>query len=152
LRKGCKIYAILTLNEKGVVEGLEHLPVVREFADIFLKELPGMPPERELEFTIDLKPGTEPIVRTPYHMSTLELQELRMQLKELLDLGLIRPSVSPWGAPIIFIQNEDGSWRLCIDYRQLNKETIKNQYLLPRIDDLFDKMKGEMVFSKIDLQ
>jgi hypothetical protein len=101
--KGCKIYVILVLNEKGVAEGLEHLPVVREFADVFPEELPGMPPERELEFTIDLKPGTEPIARMPYRMSTPELQELRMQLKELLDLGLIRPSVSPWGAPIIFI-------------------------------------------------
>jgi hypothetical protein len=126
--------------------------VVREFADIFPEELPGMPPERELEFTIDLKPGTEPIARTPYRMSTPELQELRMQLKELLDLGLIRPSVSPWGAPVIFIQKKDGSWRLCIDYRQLKKATIKNQYPLSRIDDLFDQMKGATVFSKIDLR
>jgi hypothetical protein len=84
--------------------------------------------KRELEFTIDLKPGTEPIARTPYRISTLELQELRMQLKELLDLGLIHPSVSPWGAPVIFIRKKDGSWRLCIDYHQLNKATIKNQY------------------------
>jgi hypothetical protein len=107
--------------------------------------------ERELEFTIDLKPGTEPIARTPYRMSTPESQELKMQLKELLDLGLIRPSVSPWGAPVIFIRKKDRSWRLCIDYRQLNKATIKNQYPLPRIDDLFDQMKGATVFSKIDL-
>ena len=105
-----------------------------------------------MEFTIDLKPGTEPIERMPYRMSTPELQELKMQLKELLDLGLIRPSVSPWGAPVIFIRKKDGSWRLCIDYRQLNKATIKNQYPLPRIDDLFDQMKGAMVFSKIDLR
>jgi hypothetical protein len=101
--KGCKLYVILALNEKGVVEGLEHLPVVREFVDVFPEELPGMPPERELEFTIDLKLGTEPIARMPYRMSTPELQELKMQLKELLDLGLIRPSVSPWGVPVIFI-------------------------------------------------
>jgi hypothetical protein len=94
MRKGCKIYAILELNEKGLVEGIEHLPVVREFADIFPEELPGMPPERDLEFTIDLKTGTEPIARMPYWLLTLELQELKMQLKELLDLGLIRPSVS----------------------------------------------------------
>jgi hypothetical protein len=152
MRKGCKLYAILALNEKGVAEGLEHLPVVKEFADVFPEELPGMPPERELEFTIDLKPGTEPIARMPYRMSTPELQELKMQLKELLDLGLIRPSVSPWGAPVIFIRKKDGSWRLCIDYRQLNKATIKNQYPLPRIDDLFDQMKGATVFSKIDLR
>jgi hypothetical protein len=136
MRKGCKIYAILALNEKGVAEGLEHLPVVREFADIFPEELPGMSSERELEFTIDLKLGTEPIERMPYRMSTPELQELKMKLKELLDLGLIHPSVSPWGAPVIFIQKKDGSWRLCIDYHQLNKATIKNQYLLPRIDDM----------------
>jgi hypothetical protein len=152
MRKGCKLYAILALNEKGVAEGLEHLPVVKEFVDIFPEELPGMPPERELEFTIDLKLGTEPIARTPYRMSTPELQELKMQLKELLDLGLIRPSVSPWGAPVIFIRKKDGSWRLCIDYRQLNKATIKNQYPLPRFDDLFDQMKGVTVFSKIDLR
>jgi hypothetical protein len=152
MRKGCELYVILALNEKGVAEGLEHLPVVKEFADVFPEELPGMPPERELEFTIDLKPGTEPIARTPYRMSTPELQELKMQLKELLDLGLIHPSVSPWGAPVIFIRKKDGSWRLCIDYRQLNKATIKNQYPSPRIDDLFDQMKGVTVFSKIDLR
>jgi hypothetical protein len=152
MHKGCKLYAILALNEKGVVEGIEHLPVVREFADVFPEELQGMPSERELEFTIDLKPGTEPIARTPYRMSTPELQELKMQLKELLDLGLIHPSVSPWGAPVIFIRKKDGSWRLCIDYCQLNKATIKNQYPLPRIDDLFDQMKGATVFSKIDLR
>jgi hypothetical protein len=152
MRKGCKLYVILALNEKGVAEGLEHLSVVKEFAYVFPEELPGMPPERELEFTIDLKPGTEPIARTPYRMSTPELQELKMQLKELLDLGLIRPSMSPWGAPVIFIRKKDGSWRLCIDSRQLNKATIKNQYPLPRIDDLFNQMKGATVFSKIDLR
>jgi hypothetical protein len=149
--KGCKLYAILVINEKGVAEGLELLPVVKEFVDVFPEELPGMPLDRELEFTIDLKPGTEPIARTPYRMSTPELQELKMQPKELLDLELIHPSVSPWGAPVIFIRKKDGSWSLCIDYRQLNKATIKNQYPLPRIDDLFDQMKGAMVFSKIDL-
>jgi hypothetical protein len=105
-----------------------------------------------LDFTIVLKLGIEPIARTPYRMLTLELQELRMKLKELLNLGITRPSVSLWGTPIIFIRKKDGSWRLCIDYRQLNKETIKNQYVLPRIDDMFDQMKGAMVFSKIDFQ
>jgi hypothetical protein len=151
MRKGCNIYAILALNEKGVAEGLEHLPMVREFVDIFLKELPRMPPERELEFTIDLKPETERIARMPYRMSTLELQELRMKLKELPNLGLILPSVSLWGAYFIFIRKKDGSWRVCIDYRQLNKATNKNQYPFPRIDDLFDQMKGATMFSKIDL-
>jgi hypothetical protein len=150
--KGCKLYAILALNKKGVAEGLEHLLGVREFADVFPEELPGMPPERELDFTIDLKPGTEPITRMPYRMSTLELQDLKMQLKDLLDLGLICPSVSPWGAPVIFIRKKDGSWRLFIDYHQLNKATIKNQYPLPRIDDLFDQMKGVTLFSNIDFR
>jgi hypothetical protein len=125
--------------------------MVREFADVFPEALPGMPPERELEFTIDLKLETEPIARTPYWMSTPELQEMKMQLKELLDLGLICHSVSPSGAPAIFIRKKDRSWRLCIDYCQLNKATIKNQYPLSRIDDMFDQMKGAMVFSKIDL-
>jgi hypothetical protein len=149
--QGCKFYEILALNEKGVAEGLEHLPVVKKFVDVFPEELPGMLPERELEFTIDLKLGTEPIARTPYRMSTPELQELKIQLMELLDLGQIHPSVSPCGAPVIFIRKKDGSWRLCIDYSQLNNATIKNQYPLPRIDDLFDQMKGATVFSKINL-
>jgi hypothetical protein len=150
--KGCKPYVILALNEKGITKGLKHLPVVRDFVNVFPEELLGMPPERELEFTIDLKPGTEPIIRTPYRMLTLELRELKMQLKEWLDLGLICPSVSLWGAPVIFIQNKNGSWRLCIDYRQLNKATINNQYSLLRIHDLFDQMKGATVFSKSDLR
>jgi hypothetical protein len=151
MRKGCKLYVILALNEKGLMEGLEHLPVVREFADVFPRGVTWDAMERELEFTIEIKHVTEPIARTPYRMSTPELQDLRMQLKELLDLGLIRPSVPPCGAPIIFIQKKDGSWRLCIDYHQLNKEMIKNQYPLSRIDDLFDQMKGVTMFSKIDL-
>jgi hypothetical protein len=107
--KGCMIYVILALNEKGVAAGLEHLSVVREFVDVFLEELPRMSLERELEFTMDLKPGTEPIEECLISMSTPKLQELRMQLKELLDLGIILPSVSSWGAPIIFIRNKDGS-------------------------------------------
>jgi hypothetical protein len=102
--------------------------------------------------SIDLKLGTEQIARTPYRMLTPELKELKLQLNELLDLGLIRPSVSPRGAPDIFIRKKDGLWRLCIDYRQQNKATIKNQYPLPRIDNLFDQMKGATVFSKIDLR
>jgi hypothetical protein len=105
---------------------------------VFPKELPSLSPERELEFTIDLKPGTESIARTSYGMSTPELQYLKMQLKELLDLEHILPSVSPWGVPVIFIRKY-GSWRLCIDYHQLDKATIKNQYLLPRIDYFLTK-------------
>jgi hypothetical protein len=108
--------------------------------------------ERELEFTINLKPGTEPIARIPYGMSTPKLQELKMKMKGLLDIRLIHPSVSPWGVPVILIRKKDGLWGLCIDYHQLNKETIKNQYLFPRKDDLFDQMKGAWVFSKINLR
>jgi hypothetical protein len=126
--------------------------VVREFPDIFPEELLGISPERELEFTIDLKSGTESIETMPYRMSTPELQEMKIQLKELLDLGLIHPSVLPWGALVIFMRKKDGLWRLCIDYCQLNKATIKNQYLFPRIYDLFDQMKGVIVFLKIDLR
>jgi hypothetical protein len=148
MRKGCKLYAILALNEKGMAEGLENLLVVREFSDVFPKKLLGFPPERELEFTIDLKLRTEPIERMSYQMPTPELHEFKMQLKEFLYLGLICPSVSQWGAPVIFIWKKDGSWRLCIDYYQLNKETIKNQYPFSRIDDMFDQMKGTTMFSK----
>ena len=112
--------------------------VLSEFKDVFLEELPQLPPERELDFTIELKPGAEPISKTPYRMTTLELRELQIQLKELLDLGLIRPSISPWGAPVIFVKKKDGSLRLCIDYRDLNKATVKSRYPIARIDDLFD--------------
>jgi hypothetical protein len=105
-----------------------------------------------LEFTIDLKTGTEPIERTPYHMSTPKLQELKIQLKELLDLGLILPSLSLWGVPVFFIRNKDGSWRLYSEYLQLNKATIKNQHLFSRINNLFDQMKGGKEFSKVNLR
>jgi hypothetical protein len=151
MRKGYNLHAILALNEKGVAEGLEHLPVVKELRT-YSRGVAWDAAGEETGVYHRLETGTEPIARTPYRMSTPELQELKMQLKELLDLGLIRPSVSPWGAPVISIRKKDGSWRLCIDYRQLNKATIKNQYPLPRIDDLFDQMKGATVFSKIDLR
>ena len=119
---------------------------------MLFRSLPRLPPERELDFTIEIKPGAEPISKTPYRMMASELCELQMQLKELLDLGLVRPSVSPWGAPVIFVKKKDGSLRLCIDYRDLNRATAKNRYPMPRIDDLFDQMKGAAVFSKIDLR
>ncbi|KAG8488163.1 hypothetical protein CXB51_018403 [Gossypium anomalum] len=115
-------------------------------------ELPGLPPNREVEFVIDVLPGTAPISVAPYRMAPAELRELKTQLQELLDRGFIRPSMSPWGAPVLFVKKKDGSLRLCIDYRQLNKVTVKNKYPLPRIDDLFDQLKGAAVFSKIDLR
>jgi hypothetical protein len=151
MHKGFKLCTILA-HERGKAEGLEYLPVVRAFLVTFLEELLGFPPKGELRFTIEMKPGTEPIVRMPYRRLTHELQGLKMQIKELLDLGIIRPSVSPWGASVIFIRKKDGLWRLYIDYCQLNNETIKNQYTLPRINDFFDQMKGAIMFSKIDLK
>ncbi|GKC96990.1 hypothetical protein Tco_1162432, partial [Tanacetum coccineum] len=116
---------------------LESHPVVRDFPDVFPEELPGIPPEREVEFSIELIPRTEPISKAPYRMAPIELKELKEQLKELLERGFIRPSVSPWGAPVLFVKKKDGSMRLCIDYRELNHVTIRNRYPLPRIDDLW---------------
>ena len=113
---------------------------------------PGMPPDRDIDFCIDLEPGTRPISIPPYRMAPAELRELKAQLQELLSKGFIRPSASPWGAPVLFVKKKDGSFRMCIDYRQLNKVTIKNKYPLPRIDDLFDQLQGACIFSKIDLR
>jgi hypothetical protein len=129
-----------------------NIRVVRDFPDIFPKELPGIPPDREVEFVIDLLPGTAPISKSLYRMLVEELKELKKQLTELQEAGYIRPSSSPWGAPILFVQKKDGSQRMCVDYRSLNDVTIKNKYPLPRIDDLFDQMRGATVFSKIDLR
>jgi hypothetical protein len=114
-------------------------------------EVPSLPPKRDIDFSINLMPGVSPVSRTPYRLSTPEL-ELKMHLEELLKKGYIRPSVSPWGAPVLFVKKKDGTLRLCIDFRQLNKVTIKNKYPLPRIDDLFDQLKNAKIFSKIDLR
>jgi hypothetical protein len=126
--------------------------VVNEFSDVFSEELSGMPPDRDIEFVIELKPVTTPIYKTPYRMATLELAELKEHIKELLEKGFIHPSSSPWGAPVIFVLKNDGTQRLCVDYRALNEVTIKNKYPLPRIDDLFDQLHGACVLSKIDLR
>ncbi|KAL8089278.1 hypothetical protein AgCh_038903 [Apium graveolens] len=134
------------------VPRLEEIPVVSEFSDVFPDELPGLPPDREIEFNIDLIPGAEPVSKAPYRMAPVEMKELAKQLQELLDKGVIRPSVSPWGALVLFVKKRDESMRLCIDYRELNKLTIKNKYPLPRIDDLFDQLKGACYFLKIVLR
>src|SRR5688572_14148163 len=131
---------------------LESIPVVNEFLDVFLEDLPGLPPDRAVEFTIELEPGTAPISRRPYRMPPKELAELKTQLQELLDKGFVRPSTSPWGCPALFVKKKDGTLRLCVDYRPLNAVTIKNKYPLPRIDLLFDQLSGAKVFSKIDLR
>jgi hypothetical protein len=136
----------------AITSQLEDIPVVREFADVFPDELPGMPPDRDVEFVIELQPGTAPISKRPYRMPPRELAELKTQLQELLDKGYIHPSSSPWGCPAIFVKKKDGSLRLCVDYRPLNAVTIKNKYPLPRIDVLFDQLAGAKVFSKIDLR
>jgi hypothetical protein len=138
------------VNQLDASQGSE-VPVVNEFPDVFPEELPGMPPNRDIEFVIELKPGTAPIYKTPFRMITPELAELKEHIKELLEKGFIRSSSSPWGAPVIFVPKKDGTHRLCVDYHTLNEVTINNKYPLPRIDDLFNQLCGACVFSKIDL-
>jgi hypothetical protein len=124
---------------------------ISEFSDVFPEELPGMLLDCEIEFVIELVTGTAPIFKRPYRRAANQLAELKEQLQELLDMGYIRPSASPCGAPAIFVPKKDGTQRMCVDYRSLNEVTIKNKYPLPRIDDLFDQLKGDCIFSKIDL-
>ena len=141
--------ASLTLEDEVRLD-LDLPRVVFEYEDFFLDELPGLPPQRVVDFGIELHPGTSPISMTPHRMAPVELQELRVQLQELLDKGFIRPSTSPWGAPVLFAKKKDKTLRLCIDYRQLNRVTVKNRYPLPRIDNLFDQLRGPRVYSKIE--
>ena len=143
--------ASLTLEDE-VRPDLDLPRVVCEYEDVFLDELLGLPPQRVVDFGIELHLGTSPISMTPHRMAPVELQELRVQLQELLDKGFIRPSTSPWGAPVLFAKKKDKTLRLCIDYRQLNRVTIKNRYPMPRIDDLFDQLRGARVYSKIDFR
>ncbi|RVW66686.1 Transposon Ty3-I Gag-Pol polyprotein [Vitis vinifera] len=159
---------ILDMTGYDVILGMDWLTVYRAvidchrrriifclpegFEDVFPDELPGLPPHREFDFSIEVYPGTDPISVSPYRMTPLELKELKTQLDELLGKGFIRPSTSPWGAPVLFVKKKDGTLRLCIDYRKLNRVIVKNKYPLPRIDDLFDQLKGAKYFSKIDLR
>jgi hypothetical protein len=131
---------------------LEDIPVVCEYPDVFSDDLPGMPPDRDIEFIIELQPGTAPISKKSYRIPPNELAELKIQFQDLLDKGFIRPSASPWGCPALFVKKKDNSLRLYVDYRPLNAVTIKNKYPLPRIDILFDQLAGAKVFSKIDLR
>jgi hypothetical protein len=130
---------------------LKDIPIICEYPDVFLDDLPGMPPYQDIEFIIELQPGTAPISKRSYRMPPNELAELKIQLQDLLDKGFIRPSASPWGCPAFFVKKKDNSLRLCVDYRPLNAVTIKNKYPLPRIDILFDQLAGGKVFSKIVL-
>ncbi|GJR47107.1 putative reverse transcriptase domain-containing protein [Tanacetum coccineum] len=140
------------VGDKSEKKRLEDVPIVQDFPEVFPEDLPGLPPTRQVEFQIDLVPGAAPVARAPYRLAPSEMKELSEQLKELSDKGFIRPSSSPWGAPVLFVKKKDGSFRMCIDYRELNKLTVKNRYPLPRIDDLFDQLQGSSVYSKIDLR
>jgi hypothetical protein len=135
------------MNQLDVGQESE-VPVVKEFPE----ELPGMPPNSDIKFVIELLPDTAPIYKSPYRIATPELAELKEHIKELLEKGFIRSSSSPWGAPVIFVPTKDGTRRLWLHYRALNEVTIKNKYPLPRIDDLFNQLCGACVFSKIDLR
>ena len=142
--------ASLTL-ENEVRQGLSLPRLVCEFWDVFSDELPRLPLQRDVDFIIELQPRTLPISMTPHKMALVELQELKVQIQQLLDKGFIRPSTSPWGASVLFANKKDKTLRLCEDYRQLNRVTIKNQYPLPMINDLFNQLRGVHVYSKIDL-
>ncbi|KAL8115432.1 hypothetical protein AgCh_022067 [Apium graveolens] len=133
LRKGCEAYLAYVVDSEKEVPSMEKIPVVREFPDVILEELPGLLPDRQIEFKINLAPGTEPVLKAPYRMAPEEMKELASQIEELLDKGVIRPRTSPWGAPVLFVKKKGGGMKFYIDYRELNKMTIKNRYLLPRI-------------------
>ncbi|GKE74138.1 putative reverse transcriptase domain-containing protein [Tanacetum coccineum] len=142
IEKGCQVYLAQVTSKKAEDKSeekrLEDVPIIRKFLEVFPKDLPGLPPARQVEFQIDLVLGAAPIARASYQLAPSEMQELSTQLQELSDRGFIRPSSSPWGAPVLFVKKKDGSFRMCIDYCELNKLTVKNRYPLPRIDNLFD--------------
>nr|GEX03569.1 hypothetical protein [Tanacetum cinerariifolium] len=140
------------IEDKSKKKQLEDVPIVQNFPEVFPEDLPGLPPTRPVEFQIDLVPGAAPVARAPNRLAPSEMKELAEQLKELTDKGFIRPSSSPWGAPVLFVKKKDGSFRMCINYQELNKLTVKNRYPLPRIDDLFDQLQRSSVYSKIDLR
>ncbi|GJS35538.1 hypothetical protein Tco_0533920 [Tanacetum coccineum] len=156
LSKGCDVFlAHITMKEakdESEEKRLEDVPIVRDFPEVFPEDLPGIPPARQVEFQIDLVPGVAPVTRAPYRLAPSEMKELAEQLQELSDKGFIRPSSSPWGAPVLFVKKKDGLFRMCIDYRKLNKLTVKNRYPLLRIDDLFGQLQGSSVYSNIDLR
>ncbi|GKD42536.1 hypothetical protein Tco_1267181 [Tanacetum coccineum] len=143
IEKGCQIFLAQVTKKK--TEGkseekrLEDVPTVRDFPEVFPEDLPRLSPTRQVEFQIDLVPGAAPVARAPYRLASSELQELSTQLQELSDKGFKRPSSSPWGAPVLFVKKKYGSFRMCIDDRELNKLAVKNLYPRSRIDDLFDQ-------------
>nr|GEU41365.1 putative reverse transcriptase domain-containing protein [Tanacetum cinerariifolium] len=137
-------------EDKSREKRLEDVPIVQDFPKVFLEDLLGIPPTRQVEFQIDLITGAAPVARAPYRLAPSQMKELSDQLIKLSDKGIIRPSSLPWGASVLFVKKKDGSFRMCIDYQELNKLTVKNSYQLPRIDDLFDQLQGSSVYSKID--
>ncbi|GJT06646.1 putative nucleotidyltransferase, ribonuclease H [Tanacetum coccineum] len=152
IEKGGELFLAQVTEQEPKDKRLEDVPVIRDFPEVFPKDLPGLPPPRQVEFHIDLILGAAPLARAPYRLAPSEIKELSKKLQELLEKGFIRPSSSPWGAPVLFLKKKHGSFRICIDYRELNKLTIKNRYPLPRIDDLFDQLQGSSVYLKIDLR
>ena len=148
LSKGYLYHLVWVNDLEHEVPSIESLSIVNEFQEVFPEDLPGIPPEREIDFGIDIDLSTKPILIPPYRMAPAELKELKLQLKDLLDKGFIQPSISPWGAPVLFVKKKDGTLRMCIHYRQLNKVTIKNKYHLPRIYNLFISSKVEVSFLK----
>ncbi|GJR86642.1 reverse transcriptase domain-containing protein [Tanacetum coccineum] len=152
IERGHQLFVAHVTEKEPKEKRLEDVPVIRDFPEVFPDDLPGLPPPRQVEFKIELVPGAAPVARAPYRLAPSELKELADQLQELSEKGFIRPSSSPWGAPVLFVKKKDGSFRMCIDYRELNKLTVKNRYPLPRIDDLFDQLQGSSVYSKIDLR
>ncbi|GKD79184.1 putative reverse transcriptase domain-containing protein [Tanacetum coccineum] len=156
MAKGCKIFLahISAKKEEDKSEGkkCKDVPIVRDFLNVFPEDLLGLPPARPVGFQIDLIPRATPVARVPHRLAPSEMKELSEQLQVLSDKGFIRPSSSPWGAPVLFVKKKDGLFRICIDYGELNKLTVKNRYLLPRIDDLFDQLQGSSIHSKIDLR
>nr|GFB64069.1 putative reverse transcriptase domain-containing protein [Tanacetum cinerariifolium] len=166
-----KLISATKEDDKPERKQVKDVPIVQDFPEVFLENLPGLPPARPVEFHIDLIPGAAPVARAPYRLAPSEIKELLEQMQELSEKGFIRPSSSPWGAPVLFVKKKDGSpssspWgalvlfvkkkdgsvRMCKDYQELNKLTVKNRYPLPRIDDLFDQLQGSSVYYKIDLR
>ncbi|GJR14767.1 putative reverse transcriptase domain-containing protein [Tanacetum coccineum] len=156
MAKGCQVFLaqISAKKEEDKSEGkqIKDVPIVRDFPKVFPEDLPGLPPARPVEFQIDLIPGAAPVAQAPYRLAPSKMKELSEQLQELSDKGFIRPSSSPWGAQVLLVKKKDRLFRICIDYRELNKLTVKNRYPLPRIDDLFDQFQGSNIYSKIDLR
>nr|GEW30412.1 putative reverse transcriptase domain-containing protein [Tanacetum cinerariifolium] len=150
--RGSYLFVAQVVEKEPAERRLEDVPIICKFLDVFPEDLPGLPPPRQVEFEIELVPGAAPVARAPYRLAPSEMKELAKQLQELSDKGFIRPSSSLWGASVLFVKKKDGSFRMCIDYRELNKLKIKNRYLLPRIDDLFDQLQGSSLYSKIDLR